>query len=91
MANYSSNTLVFQVITLVCLLFPAANCVQFTYPAVFNFGDSNSDTGELVAALGDILDSPNGQNYFKAPSGRFSDGRLILDFLSNTLTFSLQL
>ncbi|KAK9041870.1 hypothetical protein V6N11_016959 [Hibiscus sabdariffa] len=85
MANYSSNTLVFQVITLVCLLFPAANCVQFTYPAVFNFGDSNSDTGELVAALGDILDSPNGQNYFKAPSGRFSDGRLILDFLMDAM------
>ncbi|KAK8589313.1 hypothetical protein V6N13_088165 [Hibiscus sabdariffa] len=85
MANYCSNTLVFQVITLVCLLFPVANCVQFNYPAVFNFGDSNSDTGELVAALGDILDSPYGQNYFKAPSGRFSDGRLILDFLMDAM------
>ncbi|GMI65324.1 hypothetical protein like AT1G54790 [Hibiscus trionum] len=85
MANYSSNTLVFQATTLVCLLFCMANCVQFNYPAVFNFGDSNSDTGELVAALGDILDPPNGQNYFKAPSGRFSDGRLMVDFLMDAM------
>ncbi|CAH9145207.1 unnamed protein product [Cuscuta epithymum] len=59
-----------------------ANAIDFNYPAVFNFGDSNSDTGELVAGVGDRLDPPNGHVYFKKPSGRFCDGRLIIDFLS---------
>ncbi|KHG21223.1 hypothetical protein F383_05901 [Gossypium arboreum] len=81
MAN--TNTFLLQITTLFCLLFPVANSVVFNYPAVFNFGDSNSDTGELVAALGDILDLPNGQTYFKTPSGRFCDGRLTIDFLNS--------
>ncbi|KDP23549.1 hypothetical protein JCGZ_23382 [Jatropha curcas] len=59
-----------------------AKSIDFNYPAVFNFGDSNSDTGDLVAGLGILLESPNGQFYFKTPSGRFCDGRLIVDFLS---------
>lgn len=56
------------------------------FAAVFNFGDSNSDTGELTSGLGFRLPPPNGQSFvFKPPStGRFCDGRLIVDFLSNS-------
>ncbi|XP_028550429.1 GDSL esterase/lipase At1g54790 isoform X1 [Dendrobium catenatum] len=61
----------------------SASAVDFNYPAVFNFGDSNSDTGGLVAGIGDILDPPYGQTYFRRPAGRFCDGRLIIDFLRN--------
>lgn len=61
---------------------PFCYSIDFNYPAVFNFGDSNSDTGGLVAGLGEHLDPPNGLAYFKNPSGRFCDGRLIVDFLS---------
>lgn len=83
----ASKNVVFQVVLFsICLAM--ANSVEFNYPAVFNFGDSNSDTGELVAGLGILLAPPNGQNYFKTPSGRFCDGRLIVDFLSNTLLVS---
>lgn len=81
----ANNTSLIQIITLFSIFFSVANSIVFNYPAVFNFGDSNSDTGELVAALGDILDLPNGQTYFKTPSGRFCNGRLIIDFLSNAL------
>ncbi|CAN1132153.1 GDSL esterase/lipase At1g54790 [Linum perenne] len=53
------------------------------YPAVFNFGDSNSDTGGLAAGIGYPIERfPYGQTYFHRPTGRFSDGRLIVDFLS---------
>ncbi|KAA0063684.1 GDSL esterase/lipase [Cucumis melo var. makuwa] len=56
---------------------------SYDYPAAFNFGDSNSDTGELVAAQGFSLSLPYGQSYFNTPSsGRFSNGRLIVDFIS---------
>ncbi|KAK2456494.1 GDSL Lipase/Acylhydrolase superfamily protein [Trifolium repens] len=58
-----------------------ANSIDFNYPAVFSFGDSNADTGTRVAAFGNQLPPPYGQNHFKTPSGRFCDGRLILDFL----------
>ncbi|PIA39318.1 hypothetical protein AQUCO_02600042v1 [Aquilegia coerulea] len=59
--------------------------IDFNYPAVFNFGDSNSDTGGLVAGTAEPLDPPNGQTYFHKPSGRFSDGRLIVDFLMDAM------
>ncbi|XVE89723.1 hypothetical protein DITRI_Ditri20bG0018600 [Diplodiscus trichospermus] len=81
----ANSTFLIQIITLFSIFFCVANSVVFNYPAFFNFGDSNSDTGELVAARGDILTLPNGQTYFKTPSGRFCDGRLIIDFLMDTI------
>lgn len=50
------------------------------FPALYNFGDSNSDTGGRSAALGEVP-LPNGETFFGAPSGRFCDGRLIIDFI----------
>ncbi|XP_052171338.1 GDSL esterase/lipase At1g54790 [Diospyros lotus] len=74
---------ILQIITLSVL--PLTTPIDFKYPAVFNFGDSNSDTGGLVAGTGDRLDPPNGQIYFQKPSGRFCDGRLIIDFLMDAM------
>ncbi|RZC88760.1 hypothetical protein C5167_031132 [Papaver somniferum] len=54
------------------------------FPAVFNFGDSNSDTGGMSAALYPI-GTPNGETFFGKPSGRASDGRLIVDFMAEEL------
>lgn len=50
------------------------------FEAIFNFGDSNSDTGGFWAAF-PAQSGPFGMTYFKRPSGRACDGRLILDFL----------
>ncbi|XP_014517622.1 GDSL esterase/lipase At1g54790 isoform X3 [Vigna radiata var. radiata] len=74
---------VFFHFVLVSMCLAMSNSAEFKYPAVFNFGDSNSDTGDLAAGLGFQVAPPNGQDYFKIPSGRFCDGRLIVDFLSN--------
>ncbi|KAM7514846.1 hypothetical protein LguiA_004429 [Lonicera macranthoides] len=54
------------------------------FPAIYNFGDSNSDTGAVSAVIL-WLPLPYGETYFRAQSGRFSDGRLIIDFLANNL------
>lgn len=54
------------------------------FPAIFNFGDSNSDTG-CVSALFGRLSPPNGRSFFGKPSGRYSDGRLIIDFMAEKL------
>ncbi|KAK1401584.1 GDSL-like Lipase/Acylhydrolase superfamily protein [Heracleum sosnowskyi] len=61
---------------------------DFNHQAAFNFGDSNSDTGGLIAGVSERLDPPNGQTYFKNPSGRFCNGRLIIDFLMDAMDMS---
>jgi hypothetical protein len=57
---------------------PAGSCNNF--PAVFNFGDSNSDTGGFWAAF-PAQRGPFGMTYFGRPAGRASDGRLAIDFI----------
>ncbi|KAF3976405.1 hypothetical protein CMV_000378 [Castanea mollissima] len=54
------------------------------FPAIYNFGDSNSDTGGISAALSEIH-APNGETFFEHPSGRACDGRLIIDFIAKEL------
>ncbi|KAL6994335.1 hypothetical protein U1Q18_012441 [Sarracenia purpurea var. burkii] len=54
------------------------------FQAVYNFGDSNSDTGGKSAALVP-LPPPYGESFFGKPSGRASDGRLIIDFFAEEL------
>ncbi|KAL3517245.1 hypothetical protein ACH5RR_024147 [Cinchona calisaya] len=54
------------------------------FKAIFNFGDSNSDTGGFWAAF-PAQSSPFGMTYFKKPVGRATDGRLIIDFLAQAL------
>ena len=50
------------------------------FPAIYNFGDSNSDTGGISAAFVPIP-APYGENFFGKPAGRDCDGRLIIDFI----------
>ncbi|KAK4477362.1 hypothetical protein RD792_016583 [Penstemon davidsonii] len=54
------------------------------FPAIYNFGDSNSDTGGISAAFWPIS-SPHGASFFGRPAGRISDGRLIIDFIAEHL------
>ncbi|KAK4488804.1 hypothetical protein RD792_004594 [Penstemon davidsonii] len=58
--------------------------MKCNFPAIFNFGDSNSDTGGLSAAFGQAP-PPNGQTFFHSPHGRFSDGRLLIDLIAERL------
>ncbi|KAK2419153.1 GDSL Lipase/Acylhydrolase superfamily protein [Trifolium repens] len=76
--------IILTIITIV-LLPSSKSIIHLDFPAVFNFGDSNSDTGTLVTAGFESLYPPNGQTYFHVPSGRYSDGRLIIDFLMDAL------
>ncbi|GMY17112.1 GDSL esterase/lipase LIP-4 [Fagus crenata] len=54
-------------------------------PVIFNFGDSNSDTGGFAVGLGYNFGPPYGRKYFHQPTGRLCDGRLIIDFLCESL------
>ena len=64
------------------------------YRSVFSFGDSLADTGNSLFT-GPFRNSfverlPYGQTYFGHPTGRFSDGRLIVDFIGTILLPSSQ-
>lgn len=50
------------------------------FPAIFNFGDANSDTGAF-ATMFSSRPPTFGQSFFGGNAGRPSDGRLITDFL----------
>ncbi|ESW13035.1 hypothetical protein PHAVU_008G162300 [Phaseolus vulgaris] len=63
---------------------PVFSTNQCAFPAIFNFGDSNSDTGGLAASI-IAPKPPYGDTYFHRPAGRFSDGRLIIDFIAQSL------
>ena len=49
-------------------------------PLVINFGDSNSDTGGVLAGVGLPIGLPHGITFFHGGTGRLGDGRLIIDF-----------
>ncbi|KAH9622444.1 hypothetical protein KSS87_016668 [Heliosperma pusillum] len=63
------------------ILLPMGNQI----PAIFNFGDSNSDTGSFSAAFAGVP-YPNGITSFGNFSGRLCDGRLIIDFIAEKLS-----
>ncbi|GLT47111.1 hypothetical protein SLA2020_208280 [Shorea laevis] len=54
------------------------------FPAVFNLGDSNSDTGGYSAVFYPPT-PPYGETFFHMPAKRFSDGRLLIDFIAKGL------
>jgi hypothetical protein len=54
------------------------------YSHFFAFGDSLIDTGNFIhysTAPGPVAHSPYGETFFHRPTGRWSDGRLIVDFI----------
>ncbi|CAJ1942919.1 unnamed protein product [Sphenostylis stenocarpa] len=78
----STNNLV--IFTLVLLWLIGSSHTKCDFEAIFNFGDSNSDTGGFWAAF-PAQSGPFGMTYFKKPVGRATDGRLIVDFLAQAL------
>ncbi|TVU35780.1 hypothetical protein EJB05_17683 [Eragrostis curvula] len=65
---------------------PAAAC----FPRVFSFGDSLADTGNYrFFYVNDTREAalrlPYGETYFHRATGRFSNGRLIVDFIADAL------
>ncbi|KAL5859594.1 hypothetical protein ACOSQ3_000897 [Xanthoceras sorbifolium] len=82
MSAISRIVLVVWVVIMAMLTSPSHSKCEFE--AIFNFGDSNTDTGGFWAAF-PAQSGPFGMTYFKRPSGRASDGRLIVDFLAQAL------
>ncbi|XP_051210083.1 GDSL esterase/lipase At5g45910-like [Lolium perenne] len=60
------------------------------YGRLFSFGDSLTDTGNFIHysnAPGSVSRPPYGETFFGRPTGRWSDGRLVVDFIVEKLGF----
>jgi len=79
-------------LTLLCASWVLA--AAHNYSAIFNFGDSITDTGNLCTngrpSQITFTQPPYGETYFGTPTCRCSDGRVIVDFLSTLLDRSIQ-
>jgi hypothetical protein len=67
---------VFLVSVILLLNAPTGLCGG--YKRIFSFGDSIIDTGNF--ATGPLMEFPFGMTYFKRPTGRICDGRVLVDF-----------
>ncbi|KAJ3701181.1 hypothetical protein LUZ61_004886 [Rhynchospora tenuis] len=66
--------------------------LQSSYNAIFNFGDQYSDTGNFVILAPRALfigNSPYGETDFNRPTGRASNGRVVLDFIAQSIPLPL--
>lgn len=79
------------ILVLVSLFFSKAQSgIPDNHVALYVFGDSLYDTGMgLYGKIGPAAkSSPYGMTYFKRPAGRFSDGRVISDFIAQYANLS---
>ncbi|KAM3331032.1 hypothetical protein ACQJBY_027237 [Aegilops geniculata] len=85
-ARLAASALVAGVVAaVVAMPVPAAGGGCFD--RIFSFGDSLTDTGNFLLSVPDDFPDPArslpyGQTFFGRPSGRYSDGRNLLDFFA---------
>lgn len=68
---------------------PLFTACRPSFSSIFSFGDSLADTGNLYFSYQQpsqhCFSPPYGETYFHHPSARCSDGRLIIDFICESL------
>ncbi|XP_028781838.1 GDSL esterase/lipase At3g48460 [Neltuma alba] len=62
-----------------------------TFKKIYAFGDSFTDTGNTKSAsgpsgFGHVSSSPYGSSFFNHSTNRYSDGRLVIDFVAEALS-----
>ncbi|CAL9123944.1 unnamed protein product, partial [Musa textilis] len=75
----------------ICLASINAILVAGCYISIFSFGDSIADTGNGIRSNQfDLVGRfPYGETFFHHPTGRYSDGRLIIDFIAQAIGLPL--
>ncbi|KAK1425665.1 hypothetical protein QVD17_21020 [Tagetes erecta] len=96
----SSTTISFSHFTLITtlllllLLLPLSSATSTTghrpFTKVFVFGDSYTDTGNTNDSTAPLIfrqisSLPYGRSFFHHPTNRYSDGRLVIDFIAESL------
>jgi hypothetical protein len=86
--------LAFGVVVLFAVAAAAEGGGSVCFDRMFSFGDSLTDTGNFLLSVPEDFPDPArhlpyGQTFFGRPSGRYSDGRNLLDFFGNLPTLSV--
>ncbi|CAA0816475.1 GDSL esterase/lipase [Striga hermonthica] len=68
-----------------------ANADKTHFKKIYAFGDSYTDTGNTRSNTGPsgfmfVSNPPYGSTYFRRPTNRYSDGRLVIDFVARALS-----
>ncbi|KAA3489993.1 GDSL esterase/lipase 1-like [Gossypium australe] len=86
MANLSASYISFLLCFTTCINLISSHYLPENHVALFIFGDSLFDPGNnnYINTTADFRANfyPYGETFFKYPTGRFSDGRLIPDFIA---------
>ncbi|KAF8699386.1 hypothetical protein HU200_034719 [Digitaria exilis] len=88
-SSMASSTMPIVLSLLLVLCFPytmvvvSAGQAPSCYKRLFSLGDSITDTGNLARVTPNIptMAFPYGETFFHRPTGRYCDGRLIVDFI----------
>ncbi|XP_047260630.1 GDSL esterase/lipase At1g28580 isoform X2 [Capsicum annuum] len=97
MERFHLNNATFAcIIFLFLLLFSSSNnnnniCEAKCFKSIISFGDSLTDTGNIfnLSEKSECWLKPYGETFFHQPTGRCSDGRLIIDFIAESLGLPL--
>ncbi|CAH9109869.1 unnamed protein product [Cuscuta epithymum] len=81
----------FVYLTLTLLSSSAKPSSAKIFKRIYAFGDSFTDTGNTHSATGPssftyVSNPPYGRTFFHRPTNRYSDGRLVIDFLTQALS-----
>uniref|UniRef100_A0ACD5VJ14 Uncharacterized protein n=1 Tax=Avena sativa TaxID=4498 RepID=A0ACD5VJ14_AVESA len=86
------HTAILVLFILMCLCTTGySSGIKSRFTSIISFGDSYADTGNLVRWADPVLpplpmSNPQyGETFFGHPTGRTSDGRLVLDFIADAL------
>nr|GMD36259.1 GDSL esterase/lipase At3g48460 [Ipomoea batatas] len=89
MAAFSQITALF---TLLLIIFsPSSSSAAKIFKKIYAFGDSFTDTGNTHSTSGPssftyVSNPPYGRTFFHRPTNRYSDGRLVIDFVAQALS-----
>ena len=89
-APFSSKTILLITICMLSLVLSTASATR-PFKKIYAFGDSFTDTGNTKNAngpsgFGHVSNSPYGSTFFNHSTNRYSDGRLVIDFVAEALS-----
>lgn len=97
-SNHSSRKMLFRLMlhplfittTIFAILLNTGTCTPHNFSAIFIFGDSLVDVGNnnYITTLSKANYKPVGIDFGK-PTGRFTNGRTVIDIIGNPLLFSI--
>nr|GMD32961.1 GDSL esterase/lipase At3g48460 [Ipomoea batatas] len=91
-SKISSTSQITPLFTLLLIIFsPSSSSAAKSFKKIYAFGDSFTDTGNTHSTSGPssftyVSNPPYGRTFFHRPTNRYSDGRLVIDFVAQALS-----